>query len=341
MKKNRKGSLRFDRLKPRSRRRGFTLVQIVVVLAIILILASLTVGVFAKGRKGAQRAQCDTNLKALAIALDAFRQENARYPLTLSELPTRKYLDNADVLTCPSDPRDAGTYADYYIPRAPRNGFVQRDSKNNYKPLPSGRVIKTEPPIVVCPFHEGDGEHGAQAFVGRATKQFSTRPAQLIAAAGSTIERPGEAPIPATTNMELHGGDRIRTAGGMATIRFADGTTCEIKSGSDVTVLQSFVQGSNNASPLYSIVRQVRGSVTYTVNQGSDFDVVTPTATAGAMGTKFEITVDAGGVSSIHLTQGAVYLATLQKSGEAPLGVLYTIVPNLLGLSDPLTLLGL
>lgn len=329
MKKSRKDVHRFNTLRPCPRRSGFTLTQLVVVLAIILILGSLTVGVFAKGRKGAQRTQCDTNLKAIAIALDAFRQENGGYPPALSELPARKYLANAEALACPSDPRDNGSYADYYIPRAPRNGFSRKEFQG---------VLKTEPPIVVCPFHEEYGNHGAQAFVGRSTKQFATHPARLIAAAGTTIERPGEEPIPATADMELHGGDRIRTGGGMATIRFVDGTTCEIQSGSDVTVLQSFVQGNSSDSVLYSIVRQVRGSVTYTVNKGSDFDVVTPTATAGAMGTKFQVTVDAGGNASIYVSEGEVYLATFKRIGIAPFQILYNIVPGLPGLIDPLGL---
>jgi hypothetical protein len=85
--------------------------------------------------------------------------------------------------------------------------------------------------------------------------------------------------------MEVRGGDIIRTGGGgSATIVFADGSSSELRGGSSVTVMQSFRDGRSRA-PLYTMVRQKFGDVLYKVIPGSRFDVVTPTATAGALGT--------------------------------------------------------
>jgi prepilin-type N-terminal cleavage/methylation domain-containing protein len=313
-------------------RRGFTLIQILVVLGILAVLAAITVGVVSKGRVSAQRAQCDMNVKTIAVALDAFRQERGRYPASLSLLVSEKFLTEVDTLHCPADPRTPGeydpaalspkgSYAEYYITRAPR--------------APRGE----EPPVLVCPLHEQAGNHGVQAYVGRQTKQFATRPAELIEANGAFIQRPGKESMPATAGIELHGGDRIRTraSGGKATIRFVDGSTCEILGGSDVTILQCFMQSGSARKPFYTLLRQNTGDVTYTV-QNSEFDVVTPTATAGAKGTKFRIRIGTGGVPEILFTEGKrVQLETLGKVADAPFNIWYRILPRLPGL-PPLNL---
>jgi prepilin-type N-terminal cleavage/methylation domain-containing protein len=298
--------------RPRRNRRGFTLLQIIIVMAVISILAVISVGAFGRARASARRAQCDVRLKSIALALDAHRQESGRFPRKLAELQTKGYLRDADALRCPSDPRRDGSYEEYYVIRAPRD--------------------RAELPIVVCPFHE-ENHRGGQAFIGRYTHQFATRPATLEGANAVTVQHPDDRQaIAGTTGMELHGGDRIRVATqGAATIRFADNSTATLRGGSDVTVLQSFVEGQSQA-PLYTLVRQTLGEVAYRVNTGSKFDVVTPTATAGAHGTAFTITVDATGNTSILVTQGKVSLATLQRAAWAPLNLLTGILPALPGL---------
>jgi competence protein ComGC len=294
------------------RSRGFTLLQIIIGMMVISILLMVSVGAFGKARATAHRAQCDVRLKSIALALDAHRQEADRFPAKLADLRTKDYLRDADALRCPSDPRRDGSYEEYYAIRAPRDS--------------------AELPIVVCPFHE-EQHRGGQAFVGRYTHQFTTSPAHLDRANAVTVQHPDDRePIAATTGMELHGGDRIRVAAhGAAVIRFADGSTATLRGGSEVTVLQSFIEGQAQA-PLYTLVRQTIGEVAYRVNTGSKFDVVTPTATAGAHGTAFTITVDAAGNATILVTEGKVSLSTLQKAAWAPLNFLTNILPGLPGL---------
>ena len=304
---------------------GFTLIQLLLVLAILSIMAALTIGFFGRGRETSRRAQCDMQLKAVALALDAFRQENGQYPARLSELVEKKYLQAANALRCPNEVRPTGSYAEYYVPRAAHDIRDSRDSK--------GQKVKGlgELAMAMCPLHEHVSA-GVQAYKGRYTKQFATSPAKLTQANGVTVEHPdGKGPIAATVGQTLHGGDRLRVNSG-ATIEFADGTTCELEAGSDMTVLQSFLEGNGaNNAPLYTLVRQTLGRVRYRIHHGSKFDVVTPTATAGARGTEFTVEIKANGNEEfLLLTQSPFYVSTRNKTVLAKTNQPVTLVDGVL-----------
>lgn len=56
--------------------RGFTLLELAVVIGIIAILAVLSVPVISKLRSRAQRVQCAANLKSLAVSANLYLQQN-------------------------------------------------------------------------------------------------------------------------------------------------------------------------------------------------------------------------------------------------------------------------
>lgn len=320
--------------------RGFTLAQMLVVLSILAIMAALIIGTFARARATAQRAQCDARLKAIVLAWDAFRQEQGRAPLNLAELRDKSYIP-PDLMRCPADPRADGAEndEDFMIVRAPRDD--------------------SELPVIVCPFHEDTGNMGAQGFVGHYTSQFKTAPAVLESGNDVTVQRPQDtAPVAATAGMQLHGGDRIRTGSlGVAKIRFADGSTANslatnaasadastatLQGNSDLTVLQCFLDGQTSG-PWYTVVRERVGNIFYQVHHGSKFDVVTPTSTAGARGTAFNIVVSANGAADkLTVTEGRVWVSNRQSIIRGALDpVSPGVTITLIGIQLPLTLPGL
>jgi len=63
-------------------RRGFTLIEILVVIAIIVILAAILFPVFARARENARRASCQSNLKQIALGILQYTQDfDEHYPL--------------------------------------------------------------------------------------------------------------------------------------------------------------------------------------------------------------------------------------------------------------------
>jgi prepilin-type N-terminal cleavage/methylation domain-containing protein/prepilin-type processing-associated H-X9-DG protein len=64
--------------------RGFTLLELLVVIAIIAVLAALLLPAIAQAKKRAQQAQCVGNLRQLGLGLQNFVGENRAYPSVIS-----------------------------------------------------------------------------------------------------------------------------------------------------------------------------------------------------------------------------------------------------------------
>jgi general secretion pathway protein G len=90
---------------------GFTLIEMMIVVAIIAILVSILVPNFIRARAQAQTAACEANLKEIATALELFETDNDRYPnsgtVNASNTDLAPYLKQT-----PVDPA-AGTSASY------------------------------------------------------------------------------------------------------------------------------------------------------------------------------------------------------------------------------------
>jgi len=89
------------------RERGFTLIELMIVIAIIAILAGILVPNFLKARAQGQLAACESNLRNTATALEEFATANdGRYPSQLTQLVSENYLRSLS--KCPSSDKSYG-----------------------------------------------------------------------------------------------------------------------------------------------------------------------------------------------------------------------------------------
>ncbi|HEX3548991.1 MAG TPA: prepilin-type N-terminal cleavage/methylation domain-containing protein [Candidatus Elarobacter sp.] len=64
----------------RENERGFTLIELMIVVAIIAILAWILIPNFVNARSQAQTAACESNLRAIATAMELYYADNQVYP---------------------------------------------------------------------------------------------------------------------------------------------------------------------------------------------------------------------------------------------------------------------
>jgi prepilin-type N-terminal cleavage/methylation domain-containing protein len=89
-------------------RRAFTLLELLVVLAIIGILTALLFPVISRAREQGRRAACTSQLHQIGLAFSLYRQDYNELPGHLSLIhPT--YLPNPQLFVCPSD-QNRGQY---------------------------------------------------------------------------------------------------------------------------------------------------------------------------------------------------------------------------------------
>ena len=85
------------------RRSGFTLVELLTVIALIAVLASLLLTAVASARKKARIVTCTSNLHQFTLALNSFMDDSDGRRPTVDQLVTNKYLPSPKSLICPED----------------------------------------------------------------------------------------------------------------------------------------------------------------------------------------------------------------------------------------------
>ena len=104
-------------------RRAFTLIELLIVLAIIAVLAAILLPVFSRVRTQARRTSCIAQLRQIGQATQMYRQDYEELPPHLSALhPT--YVTDARLFVCPND--------------AQRGQYVGNDYVEGRKYLQSG-----------------------------------------------------------------------------------------------------------------------------------------------------------------------------------------------------------
>ncbi len=90
-----------------SRLKGFTVIELLIALAIVAVIAAILFPVFAGVRERGRRTVCQSNLKQIALAMQQYVQDNSGTyppsPYTWANAPYF-YSKNADIFRCPDHP---------------------------------------------------------------------------------------------------------------------------------------------------------------------------------------------------------------------------------------------
>ncbi|MFW6161225.1 MAG: prepilin-type N-terminal cleavage/methylation domain-containing protein [Planctomycetota bacterium] len=98
---------------------GFSLIEMLVVVAILGILMSMGYSALYRGRRVSKDTVCRNHLKQIAVALDLYRNDHGYYPGDDLAGSLAPYVGgSAEVFLCPEDPAPGGdSYSAFYVSR--------------------------------------------------------------------------------------------------------------------------------------------------------------------------------------------------------------------------------
>lgn len=118
-------------------RRGFTLIELMIVICIISILALIMIPNMVRGRDAAKLSSCKSNLRNMASAMESYAGDNSgMYPSGLNVLVQQKYISL--VPTCPMAGTSTPYITGYEVASAPRNAYTICCQGNNHASMKIG-----------------------------------------------------------------------------------------------------------------------------------------------------------------------------------------------------------
>ena len=153
-------------------RRGFTLVELLVVVAIIGILVSLLLPAVQKVREAANRAKCANNLKQIGLALQNYASDQGTLP------PGGVHTGTSN-----NPPEDFMNWAVALLPYLEQGPLSQSYDPSLYNADPGhGAVLQTFLPVMICPSDVNTHELVVPSQQGPA---FPTAPGSYKGVSGS------------------------------------------------------------------------------------------------------------------------------------------------------------
>jgi prepilin-type N-terminal cleavage/methylation domain-containing protein len=159
-------------------RRGFTLVELLLVLVIVALLAALLFPVLQAARKQANMATCAGNLRQLSMGYGMYLQDYGSYAELIRFVQwMRDERHSRAVLTCPEDPDPTSAASSYTF---------RTVLPPDFKPLAQRPDVEASTVLVDCPHHLGQ-----QVFRhGQARQRTAVRyPYRLVLRASGAVER--------------------------------------------------------------------------------------------------------------------------------------------------------
>lgn len=132
-----------------NRRHGFTLVEMLVVISIIVVLVAILFPVFAGARHKARMVRCQTNLSNLTQALEEYKRQYHRYP------PRPAYDADAEIYTGGFSalyPKFIDNYGDMVCPDDKTILTRQEEAKQRRYCSYNGRIVGAEDPTAADPW---------------------------------------------------------------------------------------------------------------------------------------------------------------------------------------------
>jgi len=280
--------MRLQHALQRNRKGFFTLPELLVVVAVVLVLSLIAIPVIKSTRVKACVVKCMTNLRNIALATSHYQREYNAYPpqpyLGRNSLKRSlgEFVNDDAVFQCPVDEGSFDSYSDFYVTR------TSHDAGDSL--------------LVGCPRHDN------QTLAINVFKKGSATTHPV----GQMFHSEGNQSTPS------HPGDIV----GSGTTWFPDGSSMTITTpGLEAEIVESFRLENGQTYTLIKVpANDAFGRLILSVIPGSRFEVITPAAIAGVRGTVFMVDIfptnKGQKAVDVFVYEGSVAVAEKSGKGE-------------------------